>query len=205
MAIHKRSDAAAAVAANSKTIAKVSKPKARTPKAAQETGQQSLHPRRNSGSPMENDTNLHIATINLNRDRFDNVLTVLGGTSPGKNITPPESPTDPLDKPVDLLPPLMQAYDEPANNEPQEHGSSMVRINETPTSASSVASPQPEHERAIPQPEEEVQPGLSRQPILQNSEMTQSMQQEERQSRAATNEQGDGVINNKTNKLQKQE
>ncbi len=44
MAVNKQSDAAAAVAANSKTIAKVSKPKARTPKAAQETGQQSLHP-----------------------------------------------------------------------------------------------------------------------------------------------------------------
>jgi hypothetical protein len=88
MAVHKQSNAAAAIAVNSKTITKVSKPKARTPKAAQETGQQSLHPRRNSGSPMENDTNLHIATINLNRDRFNNVLTVLGGMSPGKNITP---------------------------------------------------------------------------------------------------------------------
>jgi hypothetical protein len=137
------------VAANSKTIAKVSKPKARTPKAAQETGQRSLCPQWNSGSLMENDTNLHIATINLNRDRFNNVLTVLGGMSPGKNITPPELPTDPLDEPVDLLPPSMQAYDEPADNEPQECGSSTVRINETPTSASSVASPQPEHERAI--------------------------------------------------------
>ncbi len=39
MAVHKQSDTAAAVVANSKTIAKVSKPKARTPKAAQETGQ----------------------------------------------------------------------------------------------------------------------------------------------------------------------
>jgi hypothetical protein len=105
---------------------------------------------------MENNTNSHIAMINLNKDRFDNVLTVLGGTSPGKNITPPESPTDPLDEPVDLLPPSMQAYDEPADDEPQERGSSTVRINKTPTSASSVASPQPEHERAIPQPEEEV-------------------------------------------------
>jgi hypothetical protein len=204
MAAHKQSDAAAAVAANSKTIAKFSKPKARTRKAAQETGQRSLCPRWNSGSPMENDTNLHITTINLNRDRFSNVLTVLGGTSPGKNITPPESPTDPLDELVDLLPPLMQAYDEPANDEPQERGSLTVRINKPPTSASSVASPQPEHERAIPQPEEEVQPGLSRKPILRNSEMTQPTQQEERQSWAATNEQGDGVIHNKTNKLLKE-
>jgi hypothetical protein len=192
MAVHKQSDVAAAIAVNSKTIAKVSNPKARTPKAAQEIGQQSLCPRQNSGSPMENNTNSDIATINLNRDRFNNVLTVLGGTSPGKNITPPELSTDPLDEPVDLLPPLMQAYDEPANDEPQERGSSMVRINETPISTSSVASPQPEHERAIPQPEEEVQPGLSRQPILRNSEMTQPMQQEERQSWAATNEQGYG-------------
>ncbi len=44
MAVHKQSNAAATVAANSKTIAKVSKPKARTLKAAQETGQQSLCP-----------------------------------------------------------------------------------------------------------------------------------------------------------------
>jgi hypothetical protein len=111
MAVHKGSDATAAIAANSKTIAKVSKPKARTLKAAQKTGQQSLRPRRNSGSLMENDTNSHIATINLHRDRFDNVLTVLGGTSPAKIITPPELPPDPFDEPVDLLPPSMQDYD----------------------------------------------------------------------------------------------
>ena len=90
MAVHKQSDAAAAVAVNSKTIAKVSKLKARTPKAAQEIGQQSLRPQRNSGSPMENNTNSHIATINLNRDRFNNVLTVLGGTSPART-SPPQS------------------------------------------------------------------------------------------------------------------
>ena len=39
MAVHKRSDAAAAAAANSKTSVKVSKPKARTPNAIHETCQ----------------------------------------------------------------------------------------------------------------------------------------------------------------------
>ena len=64
MAIYKRSDAAASSAANSKTSIKASKPNARTPKATQETGQQNLCPQQNSGSPTENDTNSHIATIN---------------------------------------------------------------------------------------------------------------------------------------------
>jgi hypothetical protein len=88
MAVHKQSDAAAAAAANSKTNAKVSKPKARIPKAAQETSQQSLHPQR-TASPKENNTNVHIATINLNRDRFINVLSALGNASPSKRVTPP--------------------------------------------------------------------------------------------------------------------
>ena len=70
------------------TRSKITREKAPTPydkpptKQTQETGQRSLRPRRNSGSPMESNTNSHIAMINLNRDRFDNMLTVLGGTSP---------------------------------------------------------------------------------------------------------------------------
>ena len=87
MAVHKRSDAAAVAATNSKTSVKVSKPKARTPNATHETCQRSLRPRR-TASPKENDTNAHIATINLNRDRFVNVLSSLGNASLGKRVTP---------------------------------------------------------------------------------------------------------------------
>jgi hypothetical protein len=85
MAVYKRSDAAAAA----KTSTKTSTLKPRTLTTLEHLGQRSLRPRRSSGSPKENDTNSHIATINLNRDRFDNVLTTLGGASPGKNVTPP--------------------------------------------------------------------------------------------------------------------
>jgi hypothetical protein len=116
MAVCKQSDAAAAAATTSKLTAKVIKPKHKTSKSIHPTSQQSLHPRGNPHSPMENDTNLHIANINLNRDRLDNVLTALGGLSPGKNITPPDLPTDPLDEPVDLLPPPIPNYDGLADN-----------------------------------------------------------------------------------------
>jgi hypothetical protein len=71
---------------------KVSKPKDRSSKASQQTSQQSLHPRENSHSPMENNTNTYIANINLNRDRFDNVLTSLGGLpSSTQDDAPPDS------------------------------------------------------------------------------------------------------------------
>jgi hypothetical protein len=119
MAVHKRSDAAAAAAANSKTNAKVSKPKARTPKAAQETSQQSLRPRRTT-SPKENDTNAHIATINLNRDRFVNVLSALGNASPSKRVTPPESPSGPEEELDNAAPQPNPDLEEPSHKSPQE-------------------------------------------------------------------------------------
>jgi hypothetical protein len=145
---------------------------------------------------MENDTNSHIATINLNRDRFTNVLTTLGGTSPSKNITPPESPTDPLDEPEDLpLPPTLD-YEEPDGDDPHERGPSTVRINETPTSMATIGSPQAE-----PQTGEEEYVGASQRPILRRNNALQLQQQEKRQPRAATIEQGDGVIHNRANKL----
>ena len=87
MAVHKRSDAAAAAATISKTSVKVLKPKAKAPKATHETCQRSLRPRR-TDSPKENDTNAHIATINMNRDRFVNVLSSLGSASLSKRVTP---------------------------------------------------------------------------------------------------------------------
>ena len=87
MAVHKRSDAAAAAATISKPRVKVTKPNTRTPHAPHETSQQSLRPRR-SASPKENNTNAHIATINMNRDRFVNVLSSLGNASLGKRVTP---------------------------------------------------------------------------------------------------------------------
>jgi hypothetical protein len=124
----------------SKPTAKVTKSKER----CQQTSQQSLHPQGNPCSPVENNTNLHIASINLSRDRFDNVLMALGGASPSKNITPPDSPTDPLDESVDLLPLPMPNYDELTEEEPQDHGRSTVWINNTPTSQPPNASPRVE-------------------------------------------------------------
>jgi hypothetical protein len=90
---------------------------------------------------MENNTNLHIASINSNRDRFDNVLMVLGRASPSKNITPSDLPTDSLDKSVDLLPPPMPNYNKLIEEEPQGHDRSTVWINNTPTSQPPNASP----------------------------------------------------------------
>jgi hypothetical protein len=71
---------------------KVSKPKDRSSKASQQTSQGSLCPRGNSRSPMENNTNTYIANINLNRGRFDNMLTSLGGSpSSTQDDAPPDS------------------------------------------------------------------------------------------------------------------
>jgi hypothetical protein len=138
MAFYKRSDTAAAA----KTSAKTSTLKPRTLTSAEHLGQHSLRPRRSSGSPKENNTNSHIATINLNRDRFDNVLTTLGGASPGKNITPSESPTGPLDEPQDLLLQPTLDFDKPSTETPHERSGSMVRIDETLTSVAPAISPQ---------------------------------------------------------------
>jgi hypothetical protein len=153
---------------------------------------------------MESDTNLHIASINLNRDRFDNALTVLGGTSPSKNITPPESPTDPLDDPADLLPPPMQGYNALADDEHHERSRSTVRINDTPTSESPIASPQAEHERPLSRSGKDGETEAVWQPILRNSKTVQPPQQEERQRHTSTNKQGDSVVHDRANKLLKE-
>jgi hypothetical protein len=131
--------------------------------------QQSLCPQGSSCSPIESNTNSHIASINLNRDRFDYVLTALGGASPSKNITPPDSPTYPLDEPVDLLPLPMSNYDDLTNKEPQDQGHSTVWINKTPTSEPPNESLQVEQGSSPPQPQEEVQPRPPQQPILRNT------------------------------------
>jgi hypothetical protein len=85
---------------------KVSKPKDRSSKVSQQTSQQTLRPRGNSHSPMENNTNTYIANINLIRDRFNNVLTSLGGLpSSTQDDAPPNSsdgtgnPSFPLGEP----------------------------------------------------------------------------------------------------------
>jgi hypothetical protein len=95
-------------------------------------GQQSLCPQGNSKSPLESNTNSHIASIRLNRDRFNTVLMTLGGTSPSKNITSPDLLTDPVDKLAGLLPLQITDYDKPPDDEPQDCVNSTVRINKTP-------------------------------------------------------------------------
>jgi hypothetical protein len=60
MAVTKQSDVAAAAAIYSKPTVKVSKPK----EQCQQTRQRSLCPQGNSCSPMESNTNSHIASIN---------------------------------------------------------------------------------------------------------------------------------------------
>jgi hypothetical protein len=197
MAIYKRLDAAAAA----KTSAKTSTLKPRTLMSSEHLGQRSLRPRQSSGSPKENDTNLHIATINLNRDRFDNVLTTLGGASPGKNITPPESPMGPLDKPQDLLLQPTLDFDKPSTETPHERSGSMVRIDETPTSTAPAISPQAGQETTTPQSEESTQLGLPQRPILQNSKTIKPQRQMETQPHVATNDQGNGIMHDRANKL----
>ncbi len=133
--------------------------------------QRPLCPQRSSGSPKENDTNLHIATINLNRDRFNNALTTLGGASPSKNVTPPESPTDPQDEQQGLLFQPALDFEEPAKETPQECIGSLVRIDETPMSKAPALSPQAGQEATILMPEEGMQLRLPQCPILHNSEL----------------------------------
>jgi hypothetical protein len=74
---------------------KVSKLKNRTSKTSRQTSQRSLCPKVNPHSPMENNTNTYIANINLNRGRFNNMLTSLGGLpSSTQDDTPPNSSDD---------------------------------------------------------------------------------------------------------------
>jgi hypothetical protein len=167
MAVYKRLVAAAAV----KTAAKTSTLKPSTLMSSEQLVQRPLRPQRSSGSPKENNTNSHIPTINLNRDRFDNVLTTLGGASPSKNATPPESPTSPQDEQQDLLFQPALDFDEPANKTPQERICSMVRIDETPTSKAPALSPQAGQEATTLTPEEGMQLRLPQCPILHNSEL----------------------------------
>jgi hypothetical protein len=169
MAVYKRLDAAAAA----KTTAKTSTLKPRTLMSSEQLVQYPLCPQRSSGSPKENNTNSHIATINLNRDRFNNALTTLGGASPSKNATPPESPTGPQDEQQDLLFQPALDFDEPANKTPQECIGSTVRIDKTPTSEAPALSPQAGQEATTLTPEEGMQLRVPRRPILRNSELIQ--------------------------------
>ncbi len=163
--------------------------------------QRPLHPQRSSGSTKENDTNSHIATINLNRERFDNALTTLGGASPRKNTTPPESPMGPQDEQQDLLFQAVLDFNEPAKETPQERIGSTVRIDETPTSKAPALSPQAGQEATTLMPEEGMQLRLPQRPILRNSESIWPQRQIETQPHEDTNDKDDGVILNRVNKL----
>jgi len=82
--------------------------------------------------PKENNTNAHIATINLNRDRFVNVLSALGNESLSKRVTPPESPTGPEEELDNAAAPQPNPdLDDPSHESPQERHS-VVTINEEP-------------------------------------------------------------------------
>jgi hypothetical protein len=197
MAVYKRSDAAAAV----KTAAKTSTLKPRTLMSSEQLVQCPLRPQRSSGSPKENNTNLHIATINLNRDRLNNALTTLGGASPSKNATPPESLMGPQDEQQDLLFQPALYFDEPANENPQKRIGSTVRIDETPTSKAPALSPQAGQEATTLMPEEGMQLRFPRCPILCNSESIWLQRQMETQPHKDTNNKDDGVVLDRANKL----
>ncbi len=197
MADYKRSDAAA----SAKTAAKTSTLKPRTLMSSDQLVQRPLHPQRSSGSPKENNTNLHIVTINLSRDRFNNVLTTLGGASPSKNATPPELSTGPQDEQQDLLFQPALDFNEPANKTSQECIGSTVRIDETPTSKAPALSPQAGQEATTLMPEEGMQLRLPRCPILRNSELIRPQRQMETQPHKDTNDKDDGVILDRANKL----
>jgi hypothetical protein len=131
MTVVKQSDMAAAAASVAKPVVKTSRP---TKCHLVQTGQQILCPRGNSKSSQESNTNSHIASINLNRDRFKTVLMTLSGTSPSKNITPPDLLMDPADKLGSLLPPQLTKFNEPTVKTPQDPGHNTVQINKTPAS-----------------------------------------------------------------------
>jgi hypothetical protein len=197
MAVYKRSDAAAAA----KTAAKTSTLKPRALMSSEQLVQCPLRPRRSSGSPKENNTNSYITTINLNRDRFDNVLTTLGGASPSKNATPPESPMGPQDEQQDLLFQPALDFNEPANETPQERIGSTVRIDETPTSKAPALSLQAGQEATTLTPEEGMQLRLPQRLILRNSGLIRPQRQMETQPHEDTNNKDDRVMLDRANKL----
>ena len=98
----------------------------------------------------------------------------------------------------------MHGYNALADEEHPERSRSTVRINDTPTSVSLIASSQAEHKRPLSRPGKEGQTEVVRRPILRNSETVQPPQQEERQQHAFTNEQGDSVVHDRANKLLKE-
>jgi hypothetical protein len=166
MAVYKHSDAAAAT----KTSAKTSSLRPRSQTPSNKHGHRPLHPQRTPGLPNENDTNAHIATINLNRDRFDNVLSALGSVSPIKRVIPPESPTG-LEAELDNAPPQHTLnLEEPPHECPQGHSGSTVRINATPASIAPTKPMQEGQEAAAPSPAEGAQLGCPQCPILRNNE-----------------------------------
>jgi hypothetical protein len=90
-----------------------------------------------------------------------------------------------------------------SKEEPQERPSSTVQINKTPTCKPPTASPQADQGYPPPQLQEEEQPRLPPWPILRNSELNQPPQLEAVQTHNYTNDQEDGFIHDKVNKLLK--
>ncbi len=89
-----------------------------------------LCPHGNSGSPQGNNTNLHIAKLNLNHLRFTNALVTLGmlaATSPPADMPP--NPLDGADVPISP-PDELPTPDPAAAGVPI--GTGAVRINKTP-------------------------------------------------------------------------
>jgi hypothetical protein len=110
---------------------KVSKPKDRSSKASQQTSQQSLCPRGNSHSPMENNTNTYIANINLNRGRSNNVLTSLGGLPSSTQYNAPPDSSDGTGDPS--LPSGKPPADPDLDSAGTPVDTGAVRIDESPT------------------------------------------------------------------------
>jgi hypothetical protein len=90
-----------------------------------------------------------------------------------------------------------------SKEEPQGRPSSTIRINETPTCEPPTASPQADQGYPPPQLQEEERPHLPPWPILRNSESNQPPQLEAVQNNY-TNDQEDGFIHDKVNKLLKE-
>jgi hypothetical protein len=199
MAVYKCSDVAAAT----KTSAKTSSLRPRSQTPSNQHGHHPLHPRRTSGLPNENDTNVHIATINLNRDRFNNVLSALSSVSPSKRVTPPESPTGP-EAELDNAPPQHTLdLEEPPHERPQERSGSTVRIDATPMSVAPAKPMQEGQEAATLSPAEGAQLGCPRRPILRNNKTAQQHGHTGTHPHGAADGREDGVVHNKANKLLK--
>ncbi len=131
------------------------------------------------------------------------MLSALGSASPGKRVTPLESPTGPEEELDNAAPQPAPDLEEPPHERPQERSGSTVRINATPASIAPAEPTQEGQEAAVPSPADGAQLGCPQRPILSNNEMAQQRGHAATDPRGAADRREDGMVHDRANKLLK--